>query len=61
MAYELDEIIPVSRGGDPFSYDNVDAAHRSCNQRRGNKPLAVQRASAEADLMSMPLPLSQEW
>lgn len=36
-SFEVDEIVPVSRGGDPLDYDNVDAAHRICNQRRGNR------------------------
>lgn len=36
-SFEVDEIIPVSRGGDPLDYGNVDAAHRLCNQRRGNR------------------------
>lgn len=37
MSYELDEIIPVSRGGDPFDIDNVQPSHRICNQRKGNR------------------------
>lgn len=37
MSYELDEIIPVSRGGDPYDIDNVAPAHRICNQRKSNK------------------------
>ena len=36
-SFEVDEIIPVSRGGNPLDYSNVDAAHRICNQRRGNR------------------------
>lgn len=36
-SFEVDELIPVSRGGDPLDYSNVDAAHRICNQRRGNR------------------------
>ena len=36
MAYELDEIVPVSRGGNPFDPDNVQPAHRICNQRKGD-------------------------
>ena len=38
-SFELDEIVPVSKGGDPLDYGNVDAAHRCCNQWRGNKTL----------------------
>lgn len=37
MAYELDELVPVSRGGDPLDPDNVAPAHRICNQKRGNR------------------------
>jgi 5-methylcytosine-specific restriction endonuclease McrA len=35
---EIDEIIPVSLGGDPYDRKNCRLAHRLCNQRRGNKP-----------------------
>lgn len=35
--FEVDELVPVSLGGDPYDRDNVDAAHRCCNQWRGNK------------------------
>lgn len=35
-APEVDEIIPVSLGGDPLRWDNVQLAHRSCNQAKGN-------------------------
>lgn len=37
MSYELDEIVPVSLGGDPYDIDNVQPTHRICNQRKGNK------------------------
>ena len=60
MSFELDEIIPVSRGGDPLDRGNVAPAHRICNQKRGNKPLAaVVRAAGDA--LSLPLPTSQAW
>lgn len=36
-SFEVDELVPVSRGGDPLDYSNVDATHRICNQRRGNR------------------------
>lgn len=36
MSFEVDEIVPVSKGGDPLDRGNVAAAHRICNQRRGN-------------------------
>lgn len=39
MSFEVDEIVPVSRGGSPIDRANVAPAHRICNERRGNKPL----------------------
>ncbi len=39
MSFEVDEIVPVSKGGSPIDRANVAAAHRICNERRGNKPL----------------------
>lgn len=35
-APEVDEIIPVSLGGDPLAWSNVQLAHRACNQRKSN-------------------------
>ncbi len=39
MSFEVDEIIPVSKGGSPIDRNNVAPTHRICNERRGNKPL----------------------
>ena len=39
LSPEVDEIIPVSRGGDPLDPHNVALAHRICNERRGAKLL----------------------
>lgn len=39
LSAEVDEIIPISRGGSPIEYENLQMAHRICNQRRGNKPM----------------------
>lgn len=36
---EVDEIIPVSRGGSPYDLSNLRLAHRWCNVRRGNRSL----------------------
>ena len=41
MSFEVDEIVPVSKGGSPIERGNVAAAHRICNERRGNKPLGM--------------------
>ena len=39
-SFELDELVPVSKGGSPIDYGNVDAAHRECNNWRGNRSVA---------------------
>lgn len=36
MSFEVDEVVPVSRGGDPLDFSNTQPAHRICNQRKGN-------------------------
>lgn len=56
MSFEVDEIVPVSMGGSPFDRDNVDAAHRICNQRRGNKPAAQGPRARD-----LPCVTSQPW
>lgn len=32
----VDEIVPVSRGGDPLSWENTRLMHRWCNAKRGD-------------------------
>jgi 5-methylcytosine-specific restriction endonuclease McrA len=39
----IDEVVPVSKGGSPYSRDNVRLAHRVCNIRRGNGTRTRQR------------------
>lgn len=36
QAPEVDEIIPVSLGGNPLTWSNTRLMHRWCNQQRGN-------------------------
>lgn len=54
MAYELDEIIPVSRGGDPLDPTNVQPAHRCCNLAKSNK-VVINRQVKNA------FPTSRKW
>ena len=54
MSYELDERIPVARGGDPYDWDNLQPAHRICNERKGAR-LAKPRAR------DLPRQTSREW
>lgn len=57
MSYELDEIIPVSKGGDPLDPSNVAPAHRICNQMKGNC------ANPDQAMRSIPVRLttSRKW
>lgn len=52
-SFEVDEIVPVSKGGSPIDRANVAPAHRICNQRRGNKPIKQWEAVEQE---SSPLP-----
>ena len=38
-APEVDEVIPVRRGGDPLDRGNCELAHRGCNRRKGDRIL----------------------
>jgi 5-methylcytosine-specific restriction endonuclease McrA len=57
LAPEVDEIIPVSRGGSPYDWDNLQLVHRICNQRKGNK------MAGDIDLKKVenPTPISRSW
>ena len=61
MSYELDEIVPVSLGGSELDPDNVQPAHRICNQRKGNKMFYV---AEPPNAPNRPIPKpssSQDW
>ncbi|MFC9769651.1 HNH endonuclease [Rhodococcus jostii] len=58
LSAEVDEIIPVSRGGDPYLWGNVQLAHRICNQRTGNKIIGELPPPPAHALV---LPSSQAW
>lgn len=55
MSFEVDEIVPVSRGGDPLDFSNTQPSHRVCNQRKGNG-----KAKLEAPIKAG-LPTSRDW
>lgn len=38
LSPSIDHIVPLSRGG-LHSFDNVQASHKTCNLRKGNRPL----------------------
>lgn len=55
MSFEVDEIVPVSRGGSPIDRANVQPAHRICNQRRGN------RMPGDAGAAGLAVRRSRDW
>lgn len=57
LAPEVDEIIPVSRGGSPYDWDNLQLVHRVCNQRKGNKMVGDVNISK----VENPTPVSRAW
>lgn len=52
---EVDEILPVSRGGSPYDRSNLQLAHRCCNLRKSN------HLPGNQPVQSLPLPLSRDW
>lgn len=61
-SYELDEIVPVSLGGSELDPDNVQPAHRICNQRKGNKMFYVCDGPPKgAEHASIRPTASQDW
>lgn len=57
LAPELDEIVPVSRGGSAFDIDNLQLVHRICNERKGNK----MRGDIDLKKVQNPTPVSKAW
>lgn len=37
LSPEVDELVPVSRGGDPLSFANCRLVHRRCNRLKSDK------------------------
>lgn len=52
---EVDEILPVSRGGSPIARDNVRLTHRICNQRRGDGRTERVNAAATKTVSASPI------
>lgn len=55
----LDHIIPISKGGDPASLENLQLAHLQCNRIKANKLLQPQLK--EKAVSNRDLPLSCDW
>lgn len=57
LSFELDELVPVSKGGDPADMANTAPAHRCCNQWRSDRGVsAVERIRAEVRARFGPWP-----
>lgn len=51
-SFELDEVVPISKGGSACSVENVAASHRCCNQWKSNKDMRTVAAVREKALRS---------
>lgn len=61
MSFEVDEIVPVSKGGSPIDRGNVAAAHRICNERRGNRSIADMRSAMGPRTCDVGCRTSRSW
>lgn len=61
-AGEVDEIVPVSRGGSPYDPANCAGAHRVCNEWRGARAVAQVRAvQAQVLASGAPIASPMDW
>ena len=57
LSFELDELVPVSKGGSPTDMANTAPSHRCCNQWRSDRSVsAVERIRAEVRARFGPWP-----
>ncbi|MFD7791017.1 HNH endonuclease [Streptomyces sp. NPDC059759] len=47
LAFTLDHLVPLSRGGDLTDPSNARSAHRRCNSSRGNRPTVAPKAARQ--------------
>jgi len=55
----IDHIIPVIKGGDPTSLENLQLAHSYCNRQKSTK--LVELRVKEKAVSNRELPLSMDW
>ena len=55
----IDHIVPVQKGGDPTSLENLQLAHLQCNRIKSTK--LVQPQIKEKSVDNRNLPLSMDW
>lgn len=58
MSFEVDHIVPISRGGAEYDPDNCQASHRICNQRKGDGAKPDVRAGKDGAPL---FPTSRDW
>jgi 5-methylcytosine-specific restriction endonuclease McrA len=64
MSPTVDHIIPIAKGGHPFSPDNLQAAHLICNQVKGSKTTIEMNGDLVEEkkiIGNRDLPLSRDW
>ena len=49
LSFEVDEIVPISKGGSATDMSNLRPVHRICNQRRGNGTSSKSKRLATED------------
>ncbi|RIY26653.1 endonuclease [Bifidobacteriaceae bacterium WP022] len=52
MSAEVDEIIPVSRGGSPYEWNNIRLTHRRCNRIKSTHSIDYARAKVNGTQQS---------
>ena len=55
----IDHIVPVIKGGDPTSLENLQLAHSYCNRQKSTK--LVELRVKEKAVSNRELPLSRDW
>ena len=60
MSAEVDEIVPVSKGGSPIDRRNVQLVHRICNQKKGNK-MQSDCGAYTVPMKDIPIQTSRKW
>lgn len=60
MAFEVDEVIPLSLGGDPLSKENTQPTHRICNERKGNNVKKAKEQHLQT-IESQELDVTRQW
>ena len=55
----IDHIIPIAKGGDPSSLENLQLAHFFCNRQKSTK--LVELRVKEKPVSNKDLPLSRDW